>query len=175
MIAGPETSEWRALEAHAARLRARHTRDLVDQDPDRFERCSREAVGFLLDFSRQHIDADALTGLAALADAVHLRDRIEAMWRGDLVNATEGRAVLHVALRQPPGASIGGAEIARAVADERERMLSFADAVRTGKIVGSSARRFERIVNIGIGGSDLGPAMAVEALRPYTRGAPGVA
>ncbi|MGQ0835979.1 MAG: glucose-6-phosphate isomerase [Gammaproteobacteria bacterium] len=174
MIAGPETSEWRALEAHAARLRARHTRDLVDQDPDRFERCSREAAGFLLDFSRQHIDADALTALAALADAVHLRDRIEAMWRGDLVNATEGRAVLHVALRQPPGANIGGAEIARAVADERERMLTFAEAVRTGKIVGSSARRFERIVNIGIGGSDLGPAMVVEALRPFTRGAPNV-
>ena len=94
------------------------------------------------------------------------------MWRGEKINFTEGRAVLHVALRQPPGANIGGADIARVVMTEREHMLTFAENVRAGRIVGSSGKAFSRVVNIGIGGSDLGPAMAVQALRPFTIDAP---
>jgi glucose-6-phosphate isomerase len=94
------------------------------------------------------------------------------MWRGDAINATEDRAVLHVALRQPPGAGIGGADIEKLVLEERERMLSFSDRVRSGAIAGSSNKRFTLVINIGIGGSDLGPAMAVEALHQFTQGGP---
>src|SRR5688572_18627400 len=169
MVSGPSTPVWTALQGHLQRLQTRHTRDLVAADPERFAGFSREAVGLLYDFTRQHLDRGALADLIALADAVRLRERIEAMFLGEQVNVTEDRAVLHVALRQPPGAGLGGNEIARTVLAERERMLVFADSVRTGRIVGSTQRRFERVVNIGIGGSDLGPAMAVEALRPFTQ------
>jgi glucose-6-phosphate isomerase len=173
-IAGPQTQAWRTLQRHAQRLAARPTRELVATDPDRFGGFSREAAGLLYDFTRQHLDAAALADLIALADEVSLRGRIEAMFRGEPINVTENRAVLHVALRQPPGAKIGGADIEGIVLAERERMLAFADSVRTGRVVGSAQRRYERVVNIGIGGSDLGPAMAVEALRPFTRNAPRV-
>jgi glucose-6-phosphate isomerase len=174
ITAGSKSQAWQALQKHSQRLAAARTRELVTSDPDRFAGFSREAVGFLYDFTRQLIDRPALADLIALADAVRLRESIEAMFRGERINVTEDRAVLHVALRQPPGAGIGGAGIERTVLAERERMLSFADSVRTARIVGSAARRFERVVNIGIGGSDLGPAMAVEALRPYTHDAPRV-
>ncbi len=142
------------------------------RDPGRFERFSREAVGLHVDFSRQRIDEVVLAKLIDLVDAVGLKERTEAMWRGDKINRTEDRAVLHVALRQPAGAAIGGAEIERQVMAERERMLSFAEAVRTGRIAGSTGKPFKLVVNIGIGGSDLGPAMAVQALQQFTAGAP---
>ena len=125
-----------------------------------------------MDFSRQRIDEVALAKLIDIADSLALRERIAAMWRGDKINSTEGRAVLHVALRQPKGAGIGGAEIERTVMQERERMLAFAESVRGGKIAGSSGKPFKTVINIGIGGSDLGPAMAVLALHNYTDGAP---
>jgi glucose-6-phosphate isomerase len=96
------------------------------------------------------------------------------MWRGEKINSTEGRAVLHVALRQPPGAGIGGPEIEDTVLQERKRMLAFAESVRSGRIVGSTQKRFTTVVNIGIGGSDLGPAMAVLALHNFTAGGPAV-
>jgi glucose-6-phosphate isomerase len=169
---GPRTAIWKDLAAHAARLQPAATRDLIATDSARFERFSAEAVGLLLDFSRQRVDTAVMAALFELAGAIRLRETIEAMWRGDAINATEGRAVLHIALRQPPGAGIGGAEIEKEVMAERERMLSFAEAVRSGGIVGSSKRPFTLVVNIGIGGSDLGPAMAVEALRQFTAGAP---
>lgn len=172
ITAGPRTPVWKELQAHADRLSRTSTRALFEADPSRFKHFSREALGFLFDFSRQRLDQDALTKLGALADAVQLRERIDAMWRGDRINATEDRAVLHVALRQPQGAAIGGDEIAKAVFTERDRMLRFAEDVRGGKIVGSAKKPFTLVVNIGIGGSDLGPAMAVEALRPFTAGAP---
>ncbi len=110
--------------------------------------------------------------MCALADGVSLRERIDAMWRGDAINVTEGRAALHVALRQPRGGGIGGADIEHTVLAERERMLDFAAKVRNGKIVGSSRKSFSLVVNIGIGGSDLGPAMAVQALRQFTANTP---
>jgi glucose-6-phosphate isomerase len=169
---GPTTSVWKDLAADATRLSAVATRDLFGRDPGRFERFSRQALGLQMDFSRQRIDETTLSKLIELVDAVGLRARIDAMWRGDHINLTEDRAVLHVALRQPPGAGIGGAEIEKLVMAERERMLSFAEAVRGGRIVGSSKKRFELVVNIGIGGSDLGPAMAVQALEQFTAGGP---
>src|SRR6185312_13744570 len=138
---GPRTLLWQELATHASRLNTVATHELFVRDPGRFERFSRQGVGVLMDFSRQHLDEMVLGKLIELAEAVGLKDYRDAMWRGEKINSTEGRAVLHVALRQPPGANIGGADIAR-------------------------------VVNIGIGGSDLGPAMAVQALRPYTIDAP---
>ena len=170
--AGPRTPVWPELATHASRLNTVATRELFSRDPGRFERFSRQGVGLLMDFSRQHLDEMVLGKLLDLAEAVGLKDYRDAMWRGEKINSTEGRAVLHVALRQPPGANIGGADIARVVMTEREHMLTFAENVRAGRIVGSSGKPFTRVVNIGIGGSDLGPAMAVQALRPYTIDAP---
>src|SRR5579862_6874649 len=156
-IPGPTTPAWADLASQASRLEAVPTRDLFDRDTGRYERFFREACGLQMDFSRQRIDEVTLAKLTALADIVGLRERIDAMWRGEKINRTEDRAVLHVALRQPPGAQIGGAEIEKQVMAERERMLSFAESVRTGRIAGSSGKPFALIVNIGIGGSDLGP------------------
>ena len=169
---GPTTGVWAELTAHATRLAAVPVRELFERDPKRFERFSREQAGLLLDFSRQRWDEIVLAKLLQLADAVGLRARIDAMWRGEHINTTEDRAVLHVALRQPPGAAIGGADIEKTVMTERTRMLSFAQGVRSGTIRGSTQAPFRLVVNIGIGGSDLGPAMAVQALRAYTSGAP---
>jgi glucose-6-phosphate isomerase len=169
---GPHTSVWQELVAHATRLGAVPVRELFERDPKRYERFSREQAGLLLDLSRQRIDEIALAKLCQLADASGLRGRIDAMWRGEHINATEDRAVLHVALRQPPGAAVGGADIERQVLDERARMLGFAEGVRGGSIRGSTAEPFRLVVNIGIGGSDLGPAMGVQALHAFTAGAP---
>src|SRR5262245_26793055 len=109
-LTGSHTPVWKELTAHAARLASIPTRDLFSKQSSRFSRFSREGVGLFYDFSRQRLDEDALAKLISLADAVSLRDRIDAMWRGDKINLTEDRAVLHVALRQPEGASIGGPE-----------------------------------------------------------------
>ena len=169
---GPRTPVWSELATHATRFGSVPTRELFVRDPGRYERFSREQVGLLMDFSRQRFDEVVLNKLLDLADAVNLRARIDAMWRGEKINTTENRAVLHVALRQPPGAGVGGAEIEKIVMSERERMLGFAESVRNGGIKGSSGKPFRLIVNIGIGGSDLGPAMGVLALEEFTRGAP---
>jgi len=169
---GPRTSTWNDLAAHATQLQSVATHELFARDPGRVERFSRRAAGLLMDFSRQRIDEVVLAKLTELTDAVGLRERTEAMFRGDRINTTEDRAVLHVALRQPAGAGIGGREIEQQVLDERERMLSFAEGVRSGRIVGSTRKPFNLVVNIGIGGSDLGPAMAVQALERFTAGGP---
>jgi glucose-6-phosphate isomerase len=174
-VVGPATRAWKELETNAARLATVETRSLVAGDARRFDNFSAQAVGVLLDYTRHLVDEPVMAQLAALADQLALRERIQAMWRGDPINATEGRAVLHVALRQPAGAGIGGSDIEKLVLGERERMLSFADRVRSGEIVSSAKQRFKLIVNIGIGGSDLGPAMAVEALHRFTSGAPACA
>jgi glucose-6-phosphate isomerase len=170
------TAAWRALQARATETRAVPVRALRDADPLRGERFAREALGLYLDFSRQRIDNDGLRLLASLADASGLRARIEAMWAGEAINTTEHRAVLHTALRIPAvsAGAPGGEAIAREVLAEREHMLKFADGVRSGGIRGSGGAPFELVVNVGIGGSDLGPAMAVQALHPLTRGAPRV-
>jgi glucose-6-phosphate isomerase len=169
---GPRSPLWAELETDAARLAAAPVHELFGRDPRRCERFTREHAGLLVDFSRQRLDETALARLCQLADAAGLRARIDAMWRGEHINTTEDRAVLHVALRQPPGAAVGGAEIERAVLTERARMLGFAAQVRAGDIRGSSGQPFRLVVNIGIGGSDLGPAMAVQALHAFCGGAP---
>ena len=169
---GSDTPLWGELGMQAARLAAVPVAELFERDPRRFERFSRESAGLLMDFSRQRLDEIALAKLCQLADVTGLRERIDAMWRGERINTTEGRAVLHVALRQPPGAAIGGPEIEKLVMAERTRMLGFAQAVREGRIRGSSGAPFRLVVNIGIGGSDLGPAMAVQALHAFTAEAP---
>jgi glucose-6-phosphate isomerase len=169
---GPSTPVWEELNTHAARLAAVPVHELFERDPKRFERFSRERAGLLMDFSRQRLDEIALTKLFQLADATGLRQRIEAMWHGERINTTEDRAVLHVALRQPPGAALGGADIENTVMAERAHMLAFARGVREGAIKGSSGQPFRLVVNIGIGGSDLGPAMAVLALRAFADGSP---
>src|SRR3984893_13106827 len=171
---GPRTSVWADLASHASTLGGVAMPELFSRDPGRFERFSRQAVGLQMDFSRQRIDEVGLAKLTELADAVGFRERIDAMFRGDKINRTEDRAVLHVALRQPAGAAIGGAEIEKQVMAERERMLSFAESVRSGRIVGSSKKPFKLVINIGIGGSDLGPLMAVQALQRFTPGGPQV-
>src|SRR6185437_15371731 len=161
LLSGPRLPAWPDLAAQAERMSACPTPELFARDPGRFERFSRESVGLLMGYSRQRIDEIVMAKLAEAADALGLRERIEAMFRGDKINTTEGRAVLHVALRQPAGAGIGGAEIERIVMRERARMLELAEKVRGGTIVGSTKKPFKLVINIGIGGSDLGPAMAV--------------
>ena len=157
---GPRTAPWPELTTHATRLGSVATRELFARDPGRYERFSRQGAGLLMDFSRQHLDEMVLGKLVELAEAVGLGEYREAMWRGERINMTEGRAVLHVALRQPAGALIGGAQIAREVLEERERMLDFAESVRAGRIVGSSGKAFNRVVNIGIGGGGPRPGLA---------------
>ena len=157
------------LEAHADRLRAVAVRDLSAADPQRFERFSIEAEGILLDFSRQVLDAGALSDLIALAAASDVTAATARLFSGALVNTTEQRPALHVALRDRGGAplSVAGADIRVLVAAERRRCRDFTAAVRGGDRRGATAQRFTDVVNIGIGGSDLGPVMAVEALRDY--------
>jgi glucose-6-phosphate isomerase len=171
---GPRTEIWKELGAHAERLAATPVHELFERDPGRFERFVRRQTALLLDLSRQRLDEIALAKLCQLAEATGLRERLEQMWGGQHINTTEDRAVLHVALRQPSGAAIGGAEIEHTVLTERTRMLGFAEGVRAGSVTGSSGQPFRLVVNIGIGGSDLGPAMGVQALRAFTGGAPRV-
>jgi glucose-6-phosphate isomerase len=176
MVQDELAASWRAVHARANETQSVSLRALREGDPGRGKRFSCEAAGLFLDLSRQRLDDDGLRMLFSLADAANLRGRIEAMWRGDRINITEDRAVLHVALRLPGPAldSPGGDGIAREVLAERARMLEFAEKVRSGEIAGSTNARFALVVNIGIGGSDLGPAMAVEALHTFTKGAPQV-
>ncbi len=162
------TQAWQRLKALAA-APLPSIADLFAAEPDRSERCIVEGAGLTLDFSRQRASSEVLTLLSQLAEEMGLRERIAGMYRGDIANPTENRQVLHTALRRE------GAPYAELVKAERERMLAFAEDVRGGRIRGSSGQAFELVVNIGIGGSDLGPAMAVEALRAFTAGAPRIA
>ncbi len=154
------------------------TRELFAADPERFAHCSVQAAGLLFDYSRQRVDAPVLAAFTALAGQLRLRERIAAMFRGEAINLTEGRAVLHTALRRvgaPAPLMVGGIDIDALVRAERARMLDFAERVRNGTVRSSAGQAYALVVNIGIGGSDLGPAMAVEALHQYTQGAPRVA
>lgn len=162
--------EWSALSDHARELRSRHLRDLFADDAQRGERFVAEGAGLYLDYSKHRITGGTIRLLIDLARAVHLAERRDAMFRGDRINVTENRAVLHVALRAPRDAKIelDGHDVVADVHDVLDRMASFADRVRNGTWTGHSGRRIRTVVNIGIGGSDLGPAMAYEALRFYS-------
>ncbi len=162
---------WRALAAHHAALSKRHLRDLFAADPKRAERFSLDACGIHFDYSKNRATDETLQLLVRLADESDLRDRIYAMFRGDRINVSENRAVLHVALRAPKGASIvvDGTDVVAQVQAVLEKMSAFAQRVRSGVWKGHTGKRIRNIVNIGIGGSDLGPVMAYEALRAYSQ------
>ncbi|MCU0920021.1 MAG: glucose-6-phosphate isomerase [Burkholderiaceae bacterium] len=161
---------WKALQSHVPTLKALHLRELFDADPLRGERLTLEAAGIYLDYSKHRITDETLRVLLALAVESGLRERIDAMFSGQRINSTENRAVLHVALRAPRGADIrvDGVNVVPGVHEVLERMAAFAERVRSGAWLGHSGRRIRNIVNIGIGGSDLGPVMAYEALRHYS-------
>ena len=161
---------WKALVEHHRDIRAVHLRQSFAQDPDRGRQMSLEAAGVYLDYSKNRITRDTLALLVRLAEDCGLRARIDAMFGGDKINVSEGRAVLHVALRAPRGASIvvDGKNVVPDVHDVLDRMAGFADRVRGGAWTGHTGKPIRNIVNIGIGGSDLGPVMAYEALRHYS-------
>jgi glucose-6-phosphate isomerase len=160
---------WQALVKHQTEVAPRHLRDLFAADPNRGERYTAEACGLYLDYSKNRITDDTLPRLIDLAEACGLRARIDAMFRGDKINLTEHRSVLHVALRAPRDASIvvDGVNVVPAVQAVLDKLATFAKRVRNGQWRGHSGRPMRTIVNIGIGGSDLGPVMAYEALRHY--------
>jgi glucose-6-phosphate isomerase len=163
--------QWRALQQHFATIGPKHLRELFAANPQRGELLSVEDVGLYLDYSKQRVDTDTLQLLRELAEARGLPQRIEAMFRGDKINTTEDRAVLHVALRAPAGEKIlvDGHDVVPEVHEVLDRMAAFSDKVRSGAWLGHGGKRIRNIISIGIGGSDLGPVMAYEALRDYSR------
>ena len=165
-----ERPAWRALAAHYDQIRDVHLRTLFHDDPARGERLAAEAVGLYFDYSKHRITDETLRLLLALANECGLRGRIDAMFRGDKINVTEKRAVLHVALRAPRDASIlvDGKNVVPEVHQVLDRMATFAERVRSGQWRGHTGKPIRAVINIGIGGSDLGPVMAYEALRHYS-------
>jgi glucose-6-phosphate isomerase len=162
---------WRALTEHHADVAGRHLRELFADDPDRGNRFAVQGVGIYLDYSKNRITADTLRLLIELAEQSGLRERIDAMFGGEKINVTENRAVLHVALRAPSNEriTVDGIDVVPAVHEVLGRMAEFADNIRSGRWQGHTGKRIRNIVNIGIGGSDLGPVMAYEALRHYSQ------
>ena len=166
-----ETEAWRALEQHANEIRAAHLRDLFAADPARGERLSVEAEGVYLDYSKNRISDETIKLLLALAEERGVAEHRDAMFAGDRINVTENRAVLHVALRATKGERIevDGEDVVPTVHEVLDRMSDFADRIRSGEWKGQTGKRIRNVVNIGIGGSDLGPVMAYEALRFYSQ------
>jgi glucose-6-phosphate isomerase len=166
-----ERPAWAKLRDHHAKLEGRTLRELFDDDPGRGERLTAEAVGVYLDYSKNRVTEETLSLLTELAAQSGLRERIDAMFSGEKINVTEDRAVLHVALRAPKGQRIhvDGVDVVPGVHEVLERMGGFADRVRSGRWLGHSGKPIRNVVNIGIGGSDLGPVMAYEALRHYSQ------
>jgi glucose-6-phosphate isomerase len=161
---------WKALELHYRRIRELHLRDLFASDPKRGERMAARGAGIYLDYSKNRITDHTLKLLVQLAEESGLQMRIDAMFRGEKINITERRPVLHVALRSPKGSSIfvDGQNVVPLVHAGLERMSSFCNRVRSGEWKGHTGKRIRNVINIGIGGCDLGPAMAYEALRHYS-------
>jgi len=161
---------WKALETHYQQIRDVHLRTLFVQDPGRGERMALDVAGIYLDYSKHRITDETLRLLVRLAGEAGLRARIDAMFRGEKINVTEGRAVLHVALRAPKGASIivDGVNVVPEVHAVLDRMAQFCNRVRAGEWKGHTGKRIRTVINIGIGGSDLGPVMACEALKSFS-------
>jgi glucose-6-phosphate isomerase len=166
-----ELPAWRALERHHAKVRELHLRELFAADPARGERLVAEASGLTLDYSKHRVTDETLRLLVALAEQAGLRERVAAMFAGEPINVTERRPVLHVALRLPRDRSlvVSGRDVVRDVHATLDRMSAFCERVRSGEWTGHTGRRIRAVVNVGIGGSDLGPAMAYEALEHYSR------
>ena len=165
-----QTPEWQALQRHHQELKDTHLRDLFAADPGRGEALTCEAGDLYLDWSKNRVTAETVRLLVALAERAGLRERIAAMFAGERINVTEDRAVLHVALRAPEGSSIlvDGHDVVPEVHAVLARMRGFAEEVRSGRWLGHTGRPIRNVVNLGIGGSDLGPAMAYEALRAWS-------
>jgi glucose-6-phosphate isomerase len=165
-----ERQAWKSLAAHCQKVRELHLRKLFTDDPKRGERMTVEAVGLYLDYSKNRITDETLKLLLQLAEEAQLRERIDAMFRGEKINVTENRAVLHVALRAPKGASIvvDGENVVPQVHAVLDKMADFSSRVRSGEWKGHTGKRIRNVINIGIGGSDLGPVMAYEALKHYS-------
>src|SRR5580698_8822760 len=161
---------WKALTAHYKKISKVHLRKLFADDPKRGERLTLEAAGIFLDYSKHRINDQTIKLLLQLAEESRLRQRIDAMFSGDKINITENRAVLHVALRAPKGASIivDGKNVVPDVHAVLDKMAVFSNRVRSGAWKGHTGKRIRNIINIGIGGSDLGPVMAYEALKHYS-------
>jgi glucose-6-phosphate isomerase len=161
---------WKKLLKHYKKMDETHLRDLFADDPRRGERMTAEAVGIFLDYSKNIVTDDTLALLLRLADDCELRSRIDAMFRGDKINVTEKRAVLHVALRAPEGASIlvDGENVVPEVHAVLGKMADFSNRVRSGDWKGHTGKQIRNVINVGIGGSDLGPVMAYEALKHYS-------
>jgi len=166
----PSRPAWKALKTHARAMQDIHLRTLFAGDPSRGERLTAEGAGLFLDYSKNRVTAETMGLLVRLAEESGLRARIDAMFRGDKINVTENRAVLHVALRAPRNASIlvDGKNVVPDVHAVLDKMAGFATRVRSGAWKGHTGKRIRNVVNIGIGGSDLGPVMAYEALRHYS-------
>jgi glucose-6-phosphate isomerase len=166
-----ERAAWKALQAHAEQIHGRHLRELFAEDASRGERLTVEAEGLFLDYSKNRITDETLTLLVQLAKESGLRARCEAMFTGEKINITENRAVLHVALRAPKSEKIlvDGEDVVPGVHEVLEKMAGFADRIRSGEWKGHTGKRIKNVVNIGIGGSDLGPVMAYEALKHYSQ------
>jgi glucose-6-phosphate isomerase len=169
-----ETQAWRALQAHHAEVKDVHLRDLFARDPDRAERLAAEGAGLFLDYSKHRVTDETLRLLVGLAEERGVAARRDAMFRGEKINVTEQRAVLHVALRAPRDSRIvvDGEDVVPAVHAVLDRMAEFCGQVRSGDWKGHTGKRIRNVVNIGIGGSDLGPVMACEALRFYSDRSP---
>ncbi len=166
----PKRKAWTELQNHYEKLRELHLRNLFADDPKRGERMTAEAVGLFLDYSKNRITDETLALLIELAKESGLQSRIDAMFRGEKINITEKRAVLHVALRAPKGSSImvDGENVVPQVHAVLDKMADFANRVRSGEWKGHTGKRIRNVINIGIGGSDLGPVMAYEALKYYS-------
>ena len=163
------TDAWHALTTHAADFDRLELRQLFADDPGRVERMTHACADLVVDWSKHRLTATVVDALLTLADEVGLEERIAAMMRGDRINSTEDRAVLHTALRAPAGTAVneGGENVVPAVHEVLDRMAAFAERVREGDWLGATGRPIETIVNVGIGGSDLGPVMAYEALAAF--------
>jgi glucose-6-phosphate isomerase len=161
---------WKAIETHHKQVRDRHLRELFAEDPGRGERLTAEAAGLFLDYSKHRVTDETLKLLLRLAEESGLRGRIDAMFRGDPINVTEHRSVLHVALRAPRGQSIkvDGKDVVPEVHSVLDKMAGFSGKIRSGEWKGYTGKRIRNVINIGIGGSDLGPVMAYEALKHYS-------
>ena len=164
-----EAPEWSALAEHQAALAGRHLRELFADDPGRADRMTVTAGDLYLDYSKHRVTGETIGLLTALAGRAGLRERIDALFAGEHINVSEDRAVLHTALRLPPGAelTVDGQDVAGDVHAVLEKAAGFAGRVRAGEWTGFTGEPIRTVVNIGIGGSDLGPAMAYEALRDY--------
>jgi glucose-6-phosphate isomerase len=162
---------WKALEQHHSEISGRHLRELFAADPGRGERLTAEAAGLYLDYSKNRVTDETLGLLLQLAEESGVAERRDAMMRGEAINVSEHRAVLHVALRMPKGSSlvVDGIDVVAQVHEVLDRMAAFAERIRSGEWTGYTGKAIRNIVNVGIGGSDLGPVMAYEALRYYSR------